>query len=124
MAKQECQPAAQITLERAAQYRTSRGSECPFCGSPRIEDGCVWSEHGVAYREVDCDACGEAWVEEFSLARLLTVDLKEIVDLRRLKEPERTQARATGGRCWDCGRTHPVAGCDCRSCEAARRRED
>lgn len=53
-------------MKSQREYITA-SSRCPCCDSSDIEGGAVEIDDGGAFQEVDCAACGFAWVDNYKL---------------------------------------------------------
>ena len=56
------------------QYTACGGVRCPFCNSHDIEAGSTTVEQGKIYQDVECNACGKEWTDEYKLTGYVEVN--------------------------------------------------
>ena len=56
-----------LTPQAIKLYVINEGSHCPFCGSLNIEGEGHDYEGNMFFENVNCNACGEEWTDEYTL---------------------------------------------------------
>ena len=49
------------------EYIQNGGNNCPHCGSSDISGGSFEADGTSAWRDVECEECGESWHDIYSL---------------------------------------------------------
>lgn len=56
-----------LTEEQRANYLTDGGNRCPHCDSGDLNGGPVEIDGNIAWQEVTCIDCDEAWIDLYKL---------------------------------------------------------
>ena len=65
-----------LTDEQKAEYLEHAG-QCPFCQDWNIDGGSVEVDGTAATQTANCNACGAAWVDTYTLTSVTVTDEPE-----------------------------------------------
>ena len=57
-------------MDTAKEYIEKGGNSCPHCSSGDITGGYIEADNHIAWRNVECEECGENWREEFTMTNV------------------------------------------------------
>jgi len=56
-----------LTIAKSEDYLRRHGVDCPNCGHPDVEGGCVEVDAGSAWQKLSCSECDAEWVDIYTL---------------------------------------------------------